>query len=232
MNSVTYATEVRMIDIASVDVLNPRERNDKVFDEIVVNIKQVGLKKPITVTARQSPDGVERLLLVCGEGRLKAFKALGESRIPALVIDVTDEDAFIMSLAENIARRQCRPLELLAGIEQLREMGYAAKAIASKTGLAPLAARIRAAFVYGSIAKREDTASSEIDLMLISDDLAYSDLYATLEAASQQLGRTVNPTIYTPQELAKRVKGKEAFATRVLAQPKLWLIGAEDALGL
>ena len=101
-----------------------------------------------------------------------------------------------------------------------------------REALAPLGARIRAAFVYGSIAKREDTALSDIDLMLISDDLAYSDLYAALEAASHRLGRTVNPTIYTPQELAKRVKSNEAFATRVLAQPKLWLIGGEDALGL
>ena len=101
-----------------------------------------------------------------------------------------------------------------------------------REALAPLAARIRAAFVYGSIAKREDTAASDIDLMLISDDLAYSDLYAALDAVSHRLGRTVNPTIYTPQELAKRVKRKDAFATRVLAQPKIWLIGGEDALAL
>ena len=101
-----------------------------------------------------------------------------------------------------------------------------------REALAPLAMRIRAAFVYGSVAKREDTASSDIDLMLISDDLAYPDLYAALEEVSTRLGRTVNPTIYTPQELAKRVKRKEAFATRVLAQSKLWLIGGEDALGL
>lgn len=101
-----------------------------------------------------------------------------------------------------------------------------------RDALAPLAARIRAAFVYGSIAKREDTASSDIDLMLVSEDLAYSHLYAHLEAVSSRLGRTVNPTIYTPQELARRVKGKDAFVTRVLAQPKLWLIGGEDDLGL
>jgi predicted nucleotidyltransferase len=86
--------------------------------------------------------------------------------------------------------------------------------------------------VYGSVAKREDTAASDIDLMLVSDDLAYSDLYAALEALSHRLGRTVNPTIYTPQELAKRIKRKEAFVTRVLAQPKTWLIGGDDALGL
>jgi predicted nucleotidyltransferase len=101
-----------------------------------------------------------------------------------------------------------------------------------REALAPLAGRIRAAFVYGSIAKREDTAASDIDLMLISDDLAYPDLYAALEAVSQRLGRTVNPTIHTPQELARRVKRKEAFTTRVLAQPKLWLIGGEDAIAL
>lgn len=101
-----------------------------------------------------------------------------------------------------------------------------------RAALAPLAARIHAAFVYGSIAKREDTASSDIDLMLISDDLAYADVYAQLEAVSHRLGRTVNPSIYTTQELARRVERKEAFTTRVLAQPKLWLIGGEDDLGL
>lgn len=101
-----------------------------------------------------------------------------------------------------------------------------------REALAPLAARIRAAFVYGSIAKREDTATSDIDLMLISDDLAYSELYAHLDAVSQRLGRTVNPTIYTPHELAERVTRHESFTTRVLAQPKVWLIGGDDALGL
>lgn len=135
MSAVTTPSEVRLVEVSAIEVLNPRERNDKVFDEIVVNIKRVGIKKPITVTPRPGPDGAEHYLLVCGEGRLKAFKALGETRIPALVVDVSDEDAFIMSLAENIARRQYRPLELLAGIEQLREKGYNAKTIAAKTGL-------------------------------------------------------------------------------------------------
>jgi len=77
-----------------------------VFDEIVGNIRSIGLKKPITVTPRPGPDGSERYLLVCGEGRMKAFRSLGETNIPALVVNVSDEDAFIMSLAENIARRQ------------------------------------------------------------------------------------------------------------------------------
>ncbi len=127
--------KMRMIPIDQIDVLNPRERNKGVFDEIVGNIKAIGLKKPITVTPRTGPDGTERYLLICGEGRIKAFRALGEKTIPALVVLVSDENAFIMSLAENIARRQYRPLELLAGIEQLRDQGYDKKTIAHKTGL-------------------------------------------------------------------------------------------------
>src|SRR6266852_2591903 len=125
----------QMIPLERIEVLNPRERNNKVFDEIVANIKAIGLKKPITVTRRAGPDGADRYLLVCGEGRLKAFRSLGQTNIPALVVTVSDEDAFIMSLAENIARRQRRPLELLAGIQQLRDQGYNPKIIAEKTGL-------------------------------------------------------------------------------------------------
>ncbi|WP_445937950.1 plasmid partitioning protein RepB C-terminal domain-containing protein [Pseudomonas sp.] len=135
MSKEHLSSELKMIPLEAIEVLNTRERNSRVFDEIVGNIKNIGLKKPITVTPRPGADGTERYLLICGEGRLKAYKTLGESKIPAMVVSVSDEDAFLMSLAENIARRQCRPLELLAGIEQLRDQGYDKKAIAQKTGL-------------------------------------------------------------------------------------------------
>ncbi|MFM0562364.1 ParB/RepB/Spo0J family partition protein [Paraburkholderia sediminicola] len=135
MNPQQQTGEVRMIAVDQIEVINPRERNNRVFNEIVGNIRAIGLKKPIKVTPRATADGVEKYLLVCGEGRLKAFRSLGETTIPALVVNVSDEDAFIMSLAENIARRQCRPLELLAGIRQLQEQGYTSKVIAEKTGL-------------------------------------------------------------------------------------------------
>jgi predicted nucleotidyltransferase len=99
-----------------------------------------------------------------------------------------------------------------------------------RAALAPLAGDIRAAFVYGSIAKGEDTAASDVDLMVISDRLTHADLFAALEPASAQLGRKVAPTIYSSKELLKRVKQEQAFVTRVLARPKLWLIGDERAL--
>jgi ParB family transcriptional regulator, chromosome partitioning protein len=128
-------TDLRMIPVDQIAVLNPRERNNRVFEEIIGNIKTIGLKKPITVTCREGLEDGKRYLLICGEGRLKAFKALGHRDIPALVVDVSDEDAFVMSLTENIARRQYRPLELLAGIDRLREQGYGPKEIADKIGL-------------------------------------------------------------------------------------------------
>ena len=128
-------TELQMIPMDRIEVLNPRERNNRIFEVIVDNIKTLGLKKPVTVTPRPGPEGDVRYILICGEGRLKAFKALGETQIPALVVNVNDEDAFIMSLAENIARRQRKPLELLSGIQALRDKGYDKHDIAAKTGL-------------------------------------------------------------------------------------------------
>jgi ParB family chromosome partitioning protein len=127
--------KMAMIPIDKIDVLNPRERNKAAFAEIVKNIEAIGLKKPITVTRREGQNGEERFLLICGEGRMKAFRSLGEKAIPALLVAVSDEDAFIMSLAENIARRKYRPLELLEGIAKLRDRGYDKKDIAQKIGL-------------------------------------------------------------------------------------------------
>ena len=128
---------VSLVPIARIEVLNSRDRNMKVFEEIVESIQLIGLKKPITVAERPGEDGQAKYVLVCGEGRLNAFRILGETHIPALVVDVSDEDAFIMSLAENIARRGYRPLEILADIELLRERGYTADVIIQKTGLSP-----------------------------------------------------------------------------------------------
>ena len=71
---------VTMVPIERVEVLNSRDRNMKVFEEIVENIRTIGLKKPITVTERDGADGKPAFLLVCGEGRLNAFRLLGEIR--------------------------------------------------------------------------------------------------------------------------------------------------------
>jgi predicted nucleotidyltransferase len=101
-----------------------------------------------------------------------------------------------------------------------------------RVALQPLAPQIVAAFVYGSVAKRQDTASSDVDLMIISDTLGYGDFFNTIETVSARLGRPLNPTIYTSKEFAKRVKDGNSFMKKVLAQPKVWLIGGEDAIAV
>jgi len=100
-----------------------------------------------------------------------------------------------------------------------------------RAALEPLSGQIQAAFVYGSVAKRQDTAASDIDLMVISDSLSYGDTFAALEAAAR-LGRPVNPTILSRRDLARRVEADSTFVTRVLSQPKIWLIGGTDVLGI
>lgn len=99
-----------------------------------------------------------------------------------------------------------------------------------RQALAPLAPRIDAAFIYGSVAKQQDTASSDIDLMIVSDELTYPDLFSVLEDATQQLGREVKPTIYSRKQWAQRIARGDSFIKRVQAQPRIWLIGDERAL--
>ena len=99
-----------------------------------------------------------------------------------------------------------------------------------RAALEPLATKITAAFVFGSVAKQSDSATSDIDVMVISDDIDYPDLYKALQPVEQELGRPINPTIYGNEELRKRRDEANAFVTRVLEQPKLWLIGSDDAL--
>lgn len=101
-----------------------------------------------------------------------------------------------------------------------------------REALAPLADEIAAAFVYGSVAKHSDTASSDIDLMVLSDSLTYADIVGALHPVIEQLGREVNPTLYSRAELARRIKQGNAFVARVLEQPKLWVVGGEDDLGV
>jgi predicted nucleotidyltransferase len=94
-----------------------------------------------------------------------------------------------------------------------------------RSALAPLVNRIDTAFVYGSMANQQDTAQSDVDVLLVSTTLSYADLFSALESASQQLKRNINPTLYTPDEFAQRLDQDQAFITRVMQQPKIWLIG-------
>ena len=134
--AVQHAQKIEMIPISAITPINPRTRNKKQHSEIVENIDAIGLKRPITVSRRQTPDGV-RYDLVCGEGRLEAFKLLGATDIPAVVIEANENDCLVMSLVENIARRKHRPIDLMQEIGSLSKRGYTDKEIADKTGISP-----------------------------------------------------------------------------------------------
>lgn len=125
---------IMTIPIAAIEVLNPRVRNRKVFDEMVESIRTVGLKRPITVRKAPEGDGYE---LICGQGRMEAFTKLGQTEIPAMVIEATREECFVMSLVENLARRNLTPLELIREVGVLRDRGYNHSEIARKIGFSP-----------------------------------------------------------------------------------------------
>ncbi len=135
MTKSQQTPNVEMIPVDRITVLNPRDRNKKVFRQIVDSISKVGLKKPITVSFCKTSNEEATYELVCGQGRLEAFISLGQQEIPAIVVDVSEEDRLIMSLVENLARRQHRPMELLQDIGELKKRGYSDTDIARKIGL-------------------------------------------------------------------------------------------------
>ena len=123
-----------LIPIDKITVVNPRARNQRSFDEVVESISELGLKRPITVALREK-DGEPTYELVCGQGRLEAYKLLEQTEIPAIVILATPEDCLVMSLVENLARRKHVALDLLRDIRGLKERGYSVPQIAGKTQL-------------------------------------------------------------------------------------------------
>lgn len=125
---------IELIPISRITVLNPRARNKRQHREIVNNIEMIGLKRPITVSRRDGPNG-PRYDLVCGEGRLEAFQMLGQTEIPAMVIEASESECLVMSLVENIARRVQRPIDVMREVGALRKRGYSEAEIARKIGV-------------------------------------------------------------------------------------------------
>jgi len=129
--------EIIMIPIERIRVLNPRPRDKKKFEQIVQSIKNLGLKKPIQVSLRSAEEGTEPGYdLVCGQGRMEAFLALGHKEIPAIVVEVSREERLLRSLVENMARRLPSRLALMNEIERLKADGYSNVEIGKKLDIA------------------------------------------------------------------------------------------------
>jgi predicted nucleotidyltransferase len=99
-----------------------------------------------------------------------------------------------------------------------------------RQALKPYARQVIAAFVYGSVAKGSDIAKSDIDLMVVSDELAYGALFAALQKAEKTLHRPVNPNLLTAAEWKRKRAEKGSFARKIFEQPKLFILGSEHEL--
>ncbi len=124
-----------LIPVSKINILNPRTRNKIIFATIISNIGTLGLKKPIIVSKRDEPLGEKEYDLVCGQGRLEAYVALGHTAIPCIIVDAPQDERYLMSLVENIARRHHTPIELLKAVTDLKQRGYTAEQISAKLAL-------------------------------------------------------------------------------------------------
>lgn len=98
-----------------------------------------------------------------------------------------------------------------------------------RDSLAPLAARIKLAFIYGSVARGEERAESDIDLLVVGE-ATFAEVVVVLQWAQKALGREINPTVYPPDEFRAKVEGKHHFLSSVLEGPKIFLMGDEREL--
>jgi ParB family chromosome partitioning protein len=207
MDKTPQPHAIEMIPVDTIRVLNPRARNRRQHREIVDNIATVGLKRPITVSRRQSGDKVH-YDLVCGEGRLEAFRMLGEESIPAVIIDAHEQDCLVMSLVENIARRTHRPIDLMAEIGNLAKRGYNDAEIAEKIGCS----RGWVYHIVTLLERGEDRLVSAVETGLVPIGMAVEIAMAESEEAQ---------TILMEAYESGKIKGKKIGAVRRLLDLRL-----------
>ena len=99
-----------------------------------------------------------------------------------------------------------------------------------RQALVPLANRISVALIYGSVARGTEGAGSDVDVLLIGDELAYADIFALLSEAETAIGRPVNPSLYTWAEWRRKQQEGNSFIEKLLTQPKIFLIGSDHDL--
>lgn len=201
-----HPTEVTLVPTDRIRVLNPRVRNPRTFADMVENIAKIGLKRPITVALREGTDQAE-YDLVCGQGRLEAFIQLKQKTIPAIVIDADETDCLVMSLVENCARRQHRPIDLMREIGTLRERGYTDRQIASKIGVSP----DYVGMIAGLLERGEERLVTAVETGLLPLNLAIDISKTDAEGAQRALMEA-----YTQ----KKLRGKKLAAARRLIEQR------------
>lgn len=124
------------------------------------------------------------------------------------------------------ADRDCPIFNELAGI--FRKTSGLADVL--RAALLPLADTVKAAFVFGSVAKGAERAASDVDLCVVGS-ASFTEVVMAMADMRQQLGRDINPVVMTFEQFHTKLKTGEQFVTRIMSEPKLFLIGAEHDLG-
>lgn len=207
MTVPSRAQNIEMIPLDAIHVLNPRARNRRQHQEIVDNIATIGLKRPITVSRRSTGNSI-RYDIVCGEGRVEAFRMLGETEIPAVVIEVDEPECLVMSLVENIARPQLRPIDLMAEIGNLGKRGYSDAEIAEKIGCS----RGWVSHVITLLERGEERLVAAVEAGLIPLAMATEIAQAGSEEAQ---------TILIDAYESGKIRGKKLAAVRRLLDQRL-----------
>ncbi len=198
---------VKTIPIDQIRILNPRARNQRNFQEIVQSIATVGLKRPITVSHRKVETDTASYDLVCGQGRIEAFVQLGQTEIPAIVIDAEESDCLVMSLVENCARRHHRAIDLLEDIGTLRGRGYTDHEIAAKIGVSFDYIRM----IGGLLEKGEERLVSAVEAGLLPLNMAIEIAKSSDEEVQRALTQA-----YTE----KKLRGKKLVAVRRIIEQR------------
>ena len=158
---------------------------------------------------------------------LRRLSELGSASLQRELNRLVDAGLVLSERVGNLRRFQANPQSpVYAELVALTRKTLGAEPLL-REALQPIAARLESAFIYGSVAKQTDTAQSDIDLMLVGEDLSLNEILTLLLPLETQLGRKINPNCYTPAEYARRLAEPDSFVNRVLAQPILPLIGKD-----
>ena len=197
------------IPIDRIRILNPRVRDKRKFQLLIENISKVGLKRPITVSRKNSAASDAMYDLVCGQGRVEAYQALGQTHIPAMVIEANRDDCLVMSLVENCARRQHSAMELLQAISKLRQQGYSDRVIGEKIGHTPEYVNM----IGGLLERGEERLLSAVEAGILPLSLA-----TEIAKTDEQGAQAALVEAYTQN----RLRGKKlVMARRLLEQRSL-----------
>jgi len=195
------------IPIDRIRILNPRVRDKRKFHLLIENISKVGLKRPITVSRKSSVPGEGMYDLVCGQGRVEAYLTLGQTHIPAMVIEANKDDCLVMSLVENCARRQHSAVELLQAIANLRQQGYSDRLIGEKIGHTPEYVNM----IGGLLERGEERLLSAVEAGILPLSLAME-----IAKTDEQGAQAALVEAYTQNKL----RGKKLVMARRLLQQR------------